>query len=138
MFSRRRRVVSGLEGCWPPHGGQRTGDVWLAFLFRGHVEQRAGIRVLEHPQRAVRADFHVADAVADAPALGRLGAALPSNMTRLSVWLPMPPISAEPFHCGNTRPCRTSGCRARSPASNRCTGLARSGRVSGLGIGTPL
>src|SRR5262249_9978088 len=47
-----------------------------ADLLRRDAEQPAGIAILEHPQRAVGSDFHVANAVADAPAFRRRGAAL--------------------------------------------------------------
>src|ERR1043166_9137407 len=43
---------------------------------RGHVDEGTGIGVFEHPQRAIGAFFHVADTVADVPALGGLGAAV--------------------------------------------------------------
>src|SRR3954447_25732526 len=48
---------------------------WLN-LFRRHAEQPAGIGVLEQPQRAVGADFGVANLVTDIPAFGRRRAAL--------------------------------------------------------------
>ena len=40
------------------------------------MDQRAGIRVLQHPQRAIGAFFHVADPVAHVPALSGFRAAL--------------------------------------------------------------
>src|SRR5580704_19009019 len=43
---------------------------------RCHMDQGAGIGIFQHPQRAVGALFHIADAVAHIPALGRFGAAM--------------------------------------------------------------
>ena len=83
----------------------------------------------EHPQCAVGP--MVADALRRA-----LAAAppLPSKSTRLSVLPPMPPIRAEPSHCGTSRPCRTR----MLPRDDRRPGTARPDpRVSGLAIGTP-
>src|SRR6476659_6244262 len=51
-------------------------SVSIESLLRRHPEQAAGIRIFEHPERAVRPHLHVADFVADAPAFGRCGAAL--------------------------------------------------------------
>src|SRR5262245_43062867 len=44
--------------------------------FGCHMDQGAGIGVFQHPQRAIGALFHIADAVADIPALGGFGAAM--------------------------------------------------------------
>src|SRR5579859_2424815 len=41
-----------------------------------HMDQGAGIGVFDHPQRAIGAFFHIADAVPDIPALGGFGAAM--------------------------------------------------------------
>ncbi len=46
----------------------------------------------------------VADPMTDIPALGRLGASLPSKVMRSKVLLPIPPMRADPFHCGNITP----------------------------------
>ena len=40
------------------------------------MDQGAGIGVFQHPQRAIGAFFHIADAVAHIPALGGFGAAM--------------------------------------------------------------
>jgi hypothetical protein len=40
------------------------------------MDQGAGIRIFQHPQRAVRPFFHVADPFAHIPALGGLRAAV--------------------------------------------------------------
>ena len=48
----------------------------LSLLFRCHVDQGAGIGVFQHPQRAIRAFFHIADAFPYIPALGGFGAAM--------------------------------------------------------------
>src|ERR1043166_7552088 len=40
------------------------------------MDQRAGTGVFQHPQRAIRGFFHIADAGADIPALGGFGAAM--------------------------------------------------------------
>ena len=40
------------------------------------MDQGTGIGVFQHPQRAVGTFFHIADAVADIPALGGCGAAM--------------------------------------------------------------
>jgi hypothetical protein len=40
------------------------------------MDQRAGIGVFQHPQRAIGAFFHIADAVAHIPALGGFRAAM--------------------------------------------------------------
>ena len=40
------------------------------------MDQGAGIGVFQHPQRAVGALFHIADAMAHIPALGGFGAAM--------------------------------------------------------------
>src|SRR5690242_10778799 len=42
-----------------------------------YMEQRAGIGVFQHPQRAIGAFFYITDAVARIPALGGFGAAMP-------------------------------------------------------------
>src|ERR1700722_5782038 len=41
-----------------------------------HMDQGAGIGVFQHPQRAIGAFFHIADALADIPALGALRSAM--------------------------------------------------------------
>src|ERR1700676_4186006 len=41
-----------------------------------HMDQGGGIGVLQPPQRAIGALFHIADAVTNIPALGGLGAAM--------------------------------------------------------------
>src|SRR3954462_14409375 len=42
-------------------------------LFRRDLEQSAVGRILQRPDGAIGRDFHIADPVAHAPALGRLG-----------------------------------------------------------------
>ena len=54
------------------------------------MDQGAGIGVFQHPQRAIGALFHIADAVAHIPALGGLAPPWPSKTMRLSVLVCMP------------------------------------------------
>ena len=56
-------------------------------LLRRDSKQRAGIRVLDHPQRAVGALCHIADAFANCPALGGFGAAVAVEEARQAGWL---------------------------------------------------
>src|SRR3954462_13232573 len=62
-------LIGKGEERWPLLAAASGRATWALRLFRRHAEQRAGIRILEHPERAVRTDFDVADAVSDAPAL---------------------------------------------------------------------
>ena len=71
-------------------------------LFRRDLEQSAGGRVFQRPDRTVGRNLDIAHAVAHIPALGRLGACVPSTTIRLMVMVAMPPIRIEPFHCGKT------------------------------------
>src|SRR5215510_6536796 len=65
-----------------------------------HMDQSAGIRVFQQPQRTVGRLFHIANTFADIPALGRLGSTLPSKMMRFSVFVARPLIKPLPSHCG--------------------------------------
>ena len=44
------------------------------------MNQCAGIDVFQHPQRAIRGFFHIADAVTTVPARGGFGAAMTVNV----------------------------------------------------------
>ena len=76
----------------------------FGLLLRRHAEEAAGIGVLEHPHRAVRTNFHVANAWPTLQRSAGVAPPLPSKVMRLSVCVAIPLIRAEPRHCGNIVP----------------------------------
>ena len=77
----RSKTQAGTSGDRQSKKGGRSTPFFFARLTRSdrvgrHMDQRAGIPVFQHPQRAIGALFHVADSVSHIPALGGLGAAM--------------------------------------------------------------
>ena len=64
------------------------------------MDQGAGVGVFEHPQRAVGAFCHIANALTHTPAFGHFGAAMAVEDDAVERRGAQAANKALPFHCG--------------------------------------
>src|ERR1043166_5811911 len=69
-------AAAPYPGALSERRASKPGTLAAAACFRRYPEQPTRIRILQHPQRTVWTNFHVADAVTDVPAFCWFGAAL--------------------------------------------------------------
>ena len=70
-------------------------------LLGRHVDQGAGVIVLDHPKRAIGALLHIANALSNIEALGGLGSAFAIKYDAVDThMLAMPLMKPLPSHCG--------------------------------------